>query len=306
MDKEIIKKERCHATTTRRGLNRQCMHTTLRGIYCHQHERQLRGLRIKKNDDNDMGVFTTRPIPKGAIICQYTGDVMEEDDPTYANPFALQIKKRPATFIVANETNEPGEGRWINDSNRPNAEIVINKKDEMAKVRALRDISPDEEILVDFETRPKPKPKKMVRKLIKPDRPDLPDLPGPTAADYEREEREQNELLAEQSRAATLSVKKTKKKAKTPREKHEAELRKQLATLQDLFSDEKLAAQLKVPLSKHVIRVHKEKKLKEGEFDLSLEKLLKKEVQLWVNHVNKNPRNKMTASRAYDIIDKAS
>ena len=47
---------------------------TQRGIYCWQHEKVKRGLRITESETGEygeqsqLGVFTTRPIKKNAII----------------------------------------------------------------------------------------------------------------------------------------------------------------------------------------------------------------------------------------------
>lgn len=314
----IVRRERCHATTTRRGLNRRCMHDTLRGIYCHQHEKQLRGLRIMKSEipDAGMGVFTTKVIPKGATVCQYTGDEVVEKDPDYANPYALQIKKKPPTFIVADETNEPGEGRWVNDGRGVlpnNAKLVYNKKSEMASVKALRKIEVGEEILVDYgeeypwreptptrkEVVPKrkpaiirepsptpPAPRK--KKLIKPDHgPEPEDWPAPA------EEPE-----------PPITRPKPKPKPKVKRsgdEKFQIDTLKRLVALQDLWDDKDLNRKLKLPQVKHQIAVPDNK----GNYTMKLNKLFKTERQLWVDHVNQNPRNRMTMDRAFDIIDKA-
>ncbi len=300
----IIRRERCRAITKRRGLNRRCKHTTLHGIYCHQHQRTERGLRITKSElpGAGDGVFTTKPIPKGAIVCYYTGDEVVEKDPEYSNLYALQIKKRPPTFIVADETNEPGEGRWVNDGRDivpNNSAMIYNKKTDTAYIKAKRDIEPGEEILVDYGEeypwREPTKPKKVVperkpfvhqpkKKLIKPIQPPEPeDWPIP------------NPDLEPQVKA--------KRVQRSPQEKHEIFHLKRLVALQHLWNDEKLAHSLKIPPVKRVINVPKKKK---GElFNYALEKLLKKERGLWVKHVNQNPRNNMTEARAHAIIEKS-
>jgi hypothetical protein len=98
------------------------------------------------------GLFTTKPIKKGAVICEYTGDRVVETNPDYENPYALEIRERPPTFIDASKTNEPGEGRWVNDPRGPgkNASLDYDEKTKRAMVTALRDIEPGEEILVDY------------------------------------------------------------------------------------------------------------------------------------------------------------
>ena len=152
--KAIIMHERCHAITRRRGLNRRCKHITLRSIYCWQHEKKIEGLRVMKSQlpGAGKGVFTTKPIKKGAKICGYTGDIVVNYDPDYGNPYALKVKERPPTYIDARRSNE-AVGRFVNDGRGeiPSNSILIWDPDEkQGWVEATRDIGPGEEILTDY------------------------------------------------------------------------------------------------------------------------------------------------------------
>lgn len=151
--KPIEIKQRCTAITKRRGLNRRCLHTTLRGMYCHQHLKQLEHLRIMKSElpEAKLGLFTTQDIPKGAVIAQYTGEEVVEADPDYNNPYSLQIKSRPPTFIDARKTNT-GEARFANDARNSdnNARLIYDKKKKKAYLKANRDIHAWEEILTSY------------------------------------------------------------------------------------------------------------------------------------------------------------
>lgn len=151
--KSIEIKQRCAATTKRRGLNRRCLHTTLRGMYCHQHLKQIEHLRIMKSElpEAKLGLFTTEDIPKGAVIAQYTGEEVVEADPDYNNPYSLQIKSRPPTYIDARKTNT-GEARFANDARNSdnNARLIYDKKKKKAYLKANRDIHAWEEILTSY------------------------------------------------------------------------------------------------------------------------------------------------------------
>src|SRR5680860_656150 len=106
-DGSIKRTERCHAITRRRGADTRCKHTTLRGHFCWQHLKANQGLRVMKSElpGAGKGLFTTKPIPRGAVIARYTGDIVVEMDPNYGNPYALQIQDIPPTFLDASRTN---------------------------------------------------------------------------------------------------------------------------------------------------------------------------------------------------------
>ena len=150
----IVRTERCQAITKRRGLNRQCKHTTSKGTLCWQHLKAQKGLRIKESKipSAGLGLFTTKFIPVGAIICKYTGDLVIEQDPDYGNPYALQVKKRPPTYIDASRSNT-AEGRYANDGKsvrKNNSYLLYNRKKQEGYLESARDIQPNEEILCSY------------------------------------------------------------------------------------------------------------------------------------------------------------
>lgn len=320
----IQRTERCHAITKRRGANTRCKHMTTISQYCWQHEKALRGLRIKTSEipGAGKGVFTTMPIPKGAIICKYTGDIVQEDDPDYSNPYALQIKERPPTFIDASKTNEPGEGRWVNDGRDVmpnNAELVYVSRDKMGYVKALRDIRPGEEILVDYgEDYPWPdessKRTEVVPKWRKPEEV-LPSLPAkavvmPAAKpkmklikpDHGPDEYPPIVFKDDEPKPAAKKKPVLSKQEKLDL-KHEKYIRDRMRVVQDLFHDEKLAADLKVPVSKRVVKMPERGKLDPVAWEQLMEKTLITNKALLVKHFNRNPRNAMTSDKLYDIIE---
>jgi len=150
----IVRTERCQAITKRRGLNRRCLHTTSKGSLCWQHLKAKKGLRIKESNipSAGLGLFTTKFIPVGAIICKYTGDTVIEEDPDYGNPYALQVKERPPTYIDASRSNT-AEGRYANDGKsmrKNNSYLLYNRKKKEGYLEAARDINANEEILCSY------------------------------------------------------------------------------------------------------------------------------------------------------------
>ncbi len=155
MAKAIVIHERCHGITKRHGQNTRCKHTTVRSKYCWQHLKTLKNFRITKSKiaGANNGLFTTKHIDKDSVITNYTGDRVVNKDPNYGNPYGLQIKKDPPTFIIADKTNETGLGRWANDclgkcSN--NSYLLYNKKKKKAYLEAKRDIEAGEEITTSY------------------------------------------------------------------------------------------------------------------------------------------------------------
>jgi len=159
----IVRTVRCEAKIERRGPNqgKQCSHYTSRSIYCHQHEKKLRGFRIAKTkiprkigvENTDFGLITTREIPKGSVITEYDGKIEHQIDPDEVNnPFVLKLNNH--TYIDAKDTNVRGEGRWVKDCRgecRNNAELV--KKGNKVFVYAKKNIEPNTEITAKHSIR---------------------------------------------------------------------------------------------------------------------------------------------------------
>ena len=93
-------------------------------------------------------MFTTKPIKKGAIICDFTGQTVIDEN--FDNPLGLWVKTKPATFIDARKTTENGEGRFVQDGgDENNAEFRYDAKGKVGYLKALRNIIAGEEILAD-------------------------------------------------------------------------------------------------------------------------------------------------------------
>ena len=161
---EEVMHERCHAMVSKRWSKepRRCKFMTNRGIYCWQHEQQLRNFRIKKsNKHRGYGLFTTEDIPANRMICGFDGERVVTHDEV-KNPYMLQIKKIPPTYIDASKTNIKQEGRWVKDPPGPNnAEIVL--QGDKAYIYSIKDIPANTEITASHEVA-KPIRRKIIKK----------------------------------------------------------------------------------------------------------------------------------------------
>jgi hypothetical protein len=321
----IRRTERCHYTSEKNGKEVRCKNMTQKGLYCWIHEKLLKGLRITKSGipRSGAGVYTTKDIPKGAKICQYTGEEIVDDDPDYTNPYALQIKERPATYIDGAMTNTPGEGRWVNDGHgrlHNNAELVYDKDTGKAWVVALKRIKAGDEILVDYgdtypwkkgehgtmetaaEQREQRKPKKaLIKPPEQPDDDSVPKIlenyvppPHPEPAKERKKPQQRNAGLRSRP---TLQSKQERADAK-----FEKEMLKRIGIIQELYQDKDLAQKIKVPVSNRKVKIP-ERGTDPVQWQRALEKAFKQNLKDMAAWMNKNPRNAVDQKRAWDIVD---
>jgi hypothetical protein len=180
----------------------------------------------------------------------------------------------------------PGVAAFAQPSIRPNTRVTLQK------LKAIKDIPANTAVTIPAggkipsvasALQPPAKKKKLIKPYYDP-KWDEPPAPEP-----------------EQQNARILPPKKKKSRKKIlPSEKFERGMRKRLAALQELFSDQKMAERLKIQPSKHVIKIPS----KAADMDKALHKLLIAERKRFVKYVNQNPRNKMTDDKAHDIIEK--
>ncbi len=105
-------------------------------------------LEVRQSRVHGRGVYTTRSIPAGKRIIEYTGERVlwedapdDEDDPHTFN-FGLE------NGLVINPEIGGNDARWINHSCEPNCEAI--EEDERIFIYALRDIEPGEELFYDY------------------------------------------------------------------------------------------------------------------------------------------------------------
>jgi len=128
----------------------------LHGEYCARHLEQLTKLRVQRVGDpvNGFGLIATAFLTKGTNLLQYTGDMYdaaagERYDPT--SRYVLEYKK--GVVIDASRTNS-SVARLINDPKgtrrAANAVFVANYRTRAINVRLIRDVHPDEPILIRY------------------------------------------------------------------------------------------------------------------------------------------------------------
>ena len=228
--------ERCHGVTLRRGANTRCKHMTARGTLCHQHLKADKALRIAdySEDGRPYRLYTTELIPEGGIICQFTGDTIVSPDRSYGNPYAVQVKERPRTFIDASNTNT-GEARYARETRKHNSTLRYDAKQNKLHLVADRDIEPHEEITCD-------------REVIKR----YSGLP----------EREEPAPAPKRKATKKKAVKKAEPKPKLSKQdrldmRYEKVLINRLLTIQAVLNDEKVAHMVGQPVKQRTVTVPK-------------------------------------------------
>jgi len=336
---EIPRTERCHGRTLRRGANTRCKHVTTQGTLCHQHLKKEKGLRITKSElpNAGKGLFTTKDIKLGSIIAQYTGDKIVELDPDYGNPYAIQIKDKPPTYIDASRTNT-GEARFSNDARQNaehfvgedaektasrfsahdnNAKLVYSKVTKRAYLKATRDIAAGEEIFTNYGDQYWHEPvvkksrgimpsRKKPKKPRAPKAPEPEPEPEPVPIPEPEQEIAAPAPKAKKSRKRDGSAVSITKKKSTAKDKAAKRLQKytrsaikRLAIIQAIFNSDKIASQITAPgfvkrKTKKEIHVPDSHGMLSGDWQLALEKLIKKEQKLLAAYLK----------RTYDQIDK--
>lgn len=143
---------RCSGTT---GRGTRCARRTARTSYCYQHLEKQEHLKIKKSGipNAGLGLFTTVKRKPGDKVAPYTGKIVITHDPDYGNPYALQVKKHPPTFVDAS-VSTAGAGRFSNNCRngqcRNNAALSYNANQRKASVKAKQVIMPGKEVYTAY------------------------------------------------------------------------------------------------------------------------------------------------------------
>ncbi len=98
---------------------------------------------VVRRGTHGRGTFTEEPIRSGELILGFSGPLLRYKDTT-AQTLALQIG--PDLYIGASG----GPDDFVNHSCEPNAGVRI--EGTTARLYAIRDITPGEEILFDYST----------------------------------------------------------------------------------------------------------------------------------------------------------
>jgi SET domain-containing protein len=99
-----------------------------------------------KRTNTGLGLFATRPIPKGKRIIEYFGPYMPNDE--------VEKSGRKYFFGVNSKWSIDGSprenvARYINHSCRPNAEAFVSQR-KRVWIWSRRNIKPGEEITYDY------------------------------------------------------------------------------------------------------------------------------------------------------------
>jgi hypothetical protein len=131
----------------------QCGSKTARGQFCWVHMRSLEGTSIKPATvpAAGMALYAARDFARGEHIADYSGDERVLRGEQDGGAYYLGLSQRRA--IDAARTNS-GYGRWANDPRgsgyAANAELVLNQRKGVGRLRATRRIAKGDEIFVSY------------------------------------------------------------------------------------------------------------------------------------------------------------
>ena len=98
-----------------------------------------------------LGLFATKPIKKGAKIVRYFGPLLDskkKKDDAIENKYLFELNGR---WTIDGSVRE-NVARYINHACKPNAESDVMPRKRKVVIRAIKNISPGEEINYDYGT----------------------------------------------------------------------------------------------------------------------------------------------------------
>jgi hypothetical protein len=98
-----------------------------------------------------LGLFATKPIKKGAKIARYFGPLLDskkKKDDAIENKYLFELNGR---WTIDGSVRE-NIARYINHACKPNAESDVMPRKRKVVIRAIKNISPGEEINYDYGT----------------------------------------------------------------------------------------------------------------------------------------------------------
>lgn len=116
-------------------------------------------IEVRKSPIHGFGVFATRDIAAGTLLCTYDGELISGDEAarrsagrSRENPHApIYIFELDADrFIDATDTGTENPARFINHSCDENCDAIFNALTQKIEIRAQRDIRAGEEISIDY------------------------------------------------------------------------------------------------------------------------------------------------------------
>src|SRR5258708_14891802 len=98
-----------------------------------------------------LGLFATKPIKKGAKIVRYFGPILDsrkKKDDAIENKYLFELNGR---WTIDGSVRK-NVARYMNHACRPNAESDVMPRKRKVVIRAIKNISPGEEINYDYGT----------------------------------------------------------------------------------------------------------------------------------------------------------
>jgi hypothetical protein len=98
-----------------------------------------------------LGLFATKPIKKGAKIVRYFGPLLDSHNKNHddiENKYLFELNGR---WTIDGSVRK-NIARYINHACRPNAESDVSARKRKVVIRAIKNISPGEEINYDYGT----------------------------------------------------------------------------------------------------------------------------------------------------------
>jgi hypothetical protein len=98
-----------------------------------------------------LGLFATKPIKKGAKIVRYFGPLLDskkKKDDAIENKYLFELTNR----WTIDGSVRANIARYINHACKPNAESDVKPRKRKVVIRAIKNISPGEEINYDYGT----------------------------------------------------------------------------------------------------------------------------------------------------------
>src|SRR5882724_12982706 len=98
-----------------------------------------------------LGLFATRPIKKGAKIVRYFGPLLDskkKKDDAIENKYLFELNNR---WTIDGSVRK-NIARYINHACKPNAESDVMPRKRKVVIRAIKNISPGDEINYDYGT----------------------------------------------------------------------------------------------------------------------------------------------------------
>jgi uncharacterized protein len=160
-----------------------------------------------------LGLFATKPIKKGAKIVRYFGPLLDsrkKKDDAIENKYLFELSGR---WTIDGSVRK-NVARYINHACKPNAESDVMPRKRKVVIRAIKNISPGEEINYDYGT-------DYFKAYLKP-------IGCKCAACEKKRKKQRAEARAEKLRLKARAEKRELKKAEKQAAKAEKKLKKEM------------------------------------------------------------------------------